>query len=69
MSELKAEDVARYLEENPIFFEEHADLLSPLDDGAERDHPESRDADDQPEAHEPLEEQLERGRLGRHVLD
>jgi uncharacterized protein YigA (DUF484 family) len=28
LSELKAEDVARYLEENPIFFEEHAELLS-----------------------------------------
>ena len=28
MSELKAEDVARYLEENPIFFEDHAELLS-----------------------------------------
>jgi hypothetical protein len=27
LSELKAEDVARYLEENPIFFEEHAEML------------------------------------------
>ncbi len=27
MSELKAEDVARYLEENPIFFEDHAEML------------------------------------------
>ncbi len=28
MSELKAEDVARYLEENPIFFEDHPELLT-----------------------------------------
>lgn len=28
MSEIKAEDVARYLEANPIFFEEHAELLA-----------------------------------------
>jgi uncharacterized protein YigA (DUF484 family) len=27
LSELKAEDVARYLEENPIFFEDHAEML------------------------------------------
>ncbi|HSD40867.1 MAG TPA: DUF484 family protein [Burkholderiales bacterium] len=30
MSELKAEDVARYLQENPIFFEEHAELLAQI---------------------------------------
>lgn len=28
MSEIKSEDVARYLEANPIFFEEHAELLT-----------------------------------------
>jgi uncharacterized protein YigA (DUF484 family) len=28
LSELKAEDVARYLQENPIFFDEHAELLA-----------------------------------------
>jgi uncharacterized protein YigA (DUF484 family) len=28
LTELKAEDVARYLEENPIFFEDHAELLA-----------------------------------------
>ena len=30
MSDLKAEDVARYLSENPIFFEEHAELLAQI---------------------------------------
>ncbi|HSD52692.1 MAG TPA: DUF484 family protein [Burkholderiales bacterium] len=30
MSDLKAEDVARYLQENPIFFEEHAELLAQI---------------------------------------
>jgi uncharacterized protein YigA (DUF484 family) len=30
LSELKAEDVARYLQENPIFFEDHADLLAQI---------------------------------------
>jgi uncharacterized protein YigA (DUF484 family) len=30
LSELKAEDVARYLQENPIFFEEHAELLAQI---------------------------------------
>lgn len=30
MSDLKAEDVARYLRENPIFFEEHGELLSEI---------------------------------------
>jgi len=28
LSEIKAEDVARYLEANPIFFEDHAELLA-----------------------------------------
>jgi len=30
LSELKAEDVARYLQENPIFFDEHVDLLAQI---------------------------------------
>jgi hypothetical protein len=30
LSDLKAEDVARYLRENPIFFEEHAELLAQI---------------------------------------
>ncbi len=31
MTELKAEDVARYLEENPTFFEDHPDLLARIE--------------------------------------
>jgi uncharacterized protein YigA (DUF484 family) len=30
LSDLKAEDVARYLRENPLFFEEHAELLAQI---------------------------------------
>jgi uncharacterized protein YigA (DUF484 family) len=30
LSELKAEDVARYLQENPIFFEDHSELLAQI---------------------------------------
>ena len=39
---------------------QHADLLPTLDDGARADHAERGDADDQPEAHEPLDQAIER---------